>query len=365
MIRVYAMVPSCTWLQPDRFSVPWGSRRGGEAFLVAASTAAIVIPMTSRGGIPLRLASVLVPAIFLFAFWAVPLMINYFRHGGFFDMSRSSLDYPLWSAFASWGIILPFGVYGLVRALPRTRMRKEVTVLGAFLLSALIGLIGSVVIEVVLGEGFGPISRRHRYWPILCLAVALFAAVGATDLFERLRRRPRRTPAFVVAAVIVLLAIPSPLLASLAYPEEVKIPVVITESLKNETHTLLNELDTREGTCTVAAVGVTDEIFAFTGHRLVAIVLGPELEDNQARVRWRDIYEVTESLETRAADTRALIGGGENVGQWQELVDKYDVNAVVVPERLIDSPSFDGLAKVPVPWKSKTVYVVWIDECQE
>ena len=217
----------------------------------------------------------------------------------------------------------------------------------------------------MLGEGFGPLSRRHRYWPILCLAVALFAAVGATDLFERLRRRPRRTPAFAFAAVIVLLAIPSPLLASLAYPEDVYIPVVITESLKNEIHTLLNELDTREGTCTVAAVGVTDKIFAFTGHRLVAIVLGRELEDNKARVRWRDIYEVTESLETRAADTRALIGGGENVGQWQELVNKYDVNAVVVPERFIDSPSFDGLAKVPVPWESKTVYVVWIDECQK
>ena len=109
-----------------------GLAQGGEAFLVAALTAVIVIPMTSRGGILLRLASVLVPAIVLFAFWAVPLMINYFRHGGFFDMSRSSLDYPLWSVIASWGIILPFGVYGLVRALPRTRMRKEVTVLGAF-----------------------------------------------------------------------------------------------------------------------------------------------------------------------------------------------------------------------------------------
>jgi hypothetical protein len=343
-----------------------GLAQGGEAFLVAALTAVLVILMTSRGGMPLRLASVLVPAILVYAIWAGPLMINYFRHGGFFDMSRSSLDFPLWSAIASWGIILPFGVYGLVRAFPQTRMRKEVTVLGAFLLSALIGLIGSVVIEAVLGEGFGPLSKRHRYWPILCLSVALFAAVGATDLFERLRRRPRPTRAFLLAAVIVLLAIPSPLLASLAYPEDVTPPVVITESLEGETHTVLNELDTRRGAvCTVAAIGVTDEIFAFTGHRLVAIVLGNNLEDNQARVRWRDIYEVTESLETRFADTKALIRGGENVGQWQELVDKYDVNAVVVPAGLIDSPSFDGLAKVPVPWKSKTVYVVWIDKCQE
>ena len=342
-----------------------GLAQGGEAFLVAALTAVLVILMTSRGGIPLRLASVLVPAIIVYAIWAGPLMINYFRHGGFFDMSRSSLDFPLWSAIASWGIILPFGVYGLVRAFPQTRMRKEVTVLGAFLLSALIGLIGSVVIEAVLGEGFGPLSRRHRYWPILCLAVALFAAVGATDLFERLRRRPRPTR-FLLAAVIVLLAIPSPLLASLAYPEEVTPPVVITESLEGETHTVLNELDTRRGAvCTVAAIGITDEIFAFTGHRLVAIVLGNNLEDNQARVRWRDIYEVTESLETRFADTKALIRGGENVRQWQRLVDKYDVDAVVVPALLIDSPSFEGLTKVSAAWESKAMYVVWVDECQE
>ena len=161
-----------------------GLAQGGEAFLVAALTAVLVILMTSRGGIPLRLASVLVPAIIVYAIWAGPLMINYFRHGGFFDMSRSSLDFPLWSAIASWGIILPFGVYGLVRVLPQTRMKKEMTVLEAFLLSALIGLIGSVVIEAALGEGFGPLSRRHRYWPILCLAVALFAAVGATDSFR-------------------------------------------------------------------------------------------------------------------------------------------------------------------------------------
>ncbi len=343
-----------------------GLAQGGEAFLVAALTAVIVILFTFRDGIPLRLASVLVPAIILYALWAAPLMINYFRHGGFFDMSRSSLDFPLWSAIASWGIILPFGVYGLARALSQTRTNKAVIVLGAFLLSGLTGLIGSVAIEVVLGDGFGPLSRRHRYWPILCLAIALFAAVGATDLFERVRRR-RPIGAFFLVAVIVLLAIPSPLLASLAYPEEVKPPVVITESLQDETHTVLNELDTRRGAvCTVASIGISDEIFAFTGHRSVAIVLGNKLEDNQARVRWRDIYEVTETLETRFADTRALIRGGENVSQWQRLVDKYDVDAVVVPALLIDSPSFEGLAKVSAaPWESKALYVVWIDECQE
>jgi F0F1-type ATP synthase membrane subunit c/vacuolar-type H+-ATPase subunit K len=343
-----------------------GLAQGGEAFLVAALTAVIVILMTFRDGVPLRLASVLVPGIILYGIWAVPLMINYFRHGGFFDMSRSSLDFPLWSAIASWGIILPLGVYGVLRALPWTRTNKALTVLGAFLLSGLTGLIGSVVIEIVLGEGVGPLSRRHRYWPILCLAVALFAAVGATDLFERLRRRRRRTGVFFFAALIVLLAIPSPLLASLAYPDGVKLPVVITESLRDETHTLLNELDTRSGAVrTVGAIWLTDEIFAFTGHRLVAIVLGRELEENKARVRWRDIYEVTESLETRRADTMALIGGGENERQWQRLVDKYEVDAVIVPARLIDSPSFDGLAEVSVTWQSRTLYVVWIDTCQE
>jgi hypothetical protein len=341
-----------------------GLAQGGEAFLVAALTAVIVILITPRDGVLLRLVSVLVPAIILYALWAAPLVINYFRHGGFFDMSRSSLDYPLWSAVASWGIILPFGLYGVVKSQPWTRTNNAVTAIGGFLLSGLIGLVGSGVIEIVLGEGFGPLSKRHRYWPILCLAIALFAAVGAADLFERWRkRRPRG--AFFFAAVMVLVAIASPLLASLAYPDEVKPKEVVTESLKGGSDTLLSELDTRRGVvCTVAATNTADEIFAFTGHRVVAIVLGAKLEDNQARVRWRDIYEVTESLETRFADTSALIRGGENERQWQQLVGKYGVDAVVVPSQKIESPSFDGHAKVPVTWGARNLYVVWTDDCQ-
>jgi hypothetical protein len=127
----------------------------------------------------------------------------------------------------------------------------------------------------------------------------------------------------------------------------------------------LTELATRRGVvCTVAATDSAVEIFAFTGHRVVAIVLGAKLEDNQARVRWRDIYERTESLETRFADTSALIRGGENERQWQQLVGKYGVDAVVVPAQQIESPSFDGLAKIPVTWKTRNMYVVWTDDCQ-
>ena len=136
-----------------------GLAHGGEAFLVAALTAVIVILITFRDGILLRLASVLVPAIILFAIWAGPLVVNYFRHGGFFDMSRSSLDYPLWSAVTSWGVILPLGVYGVVKSQPWTKTSNAVTAIGGFLLSGLIGLVGSGVIEIALGEGFGPIKQ--------------------------------------------------------------------------------------------------------------------------------------------------------------------------------------------------------------
>jgi hypothetical protein len=340
-----------------------GLAQGGEAFLVAALTTVVVIALTYRDGVFVRMASLVVPALLLFALWAAPLMINYFRHGGFFDMSRSSLDYPLWAAAASWGVILPFGIYGLVRALPESRTSASVRVMTGFLLSATAALAGSALFEVVLGEGFGPVSRRHRYWPILCLAVAIFAAFGASDLFERLRKR--RMVALLSAGVVVLLAIPSPLLASLAYPEEAGTPKILKKSLIDRPPTFLDALAGRNGVCTVASPrSMAHIIFAYTGHRAVAIILGPKLKENRARVRWRDIYDVTETLENRLSDTNLLMSGGESVAQWRNLVAKYGVDAVVVQQSDIHMPSFDGHVKARFSTRARPFYVVWVGNCE-
>lgn len=183
-------------------------------------------------------------------------------------------------------------------------------------------LLGSTLIESVIGSGFAPLSRRHRYLPIVSLGVALFAAFGATDLYRRLRLSGRLLQTVFWVVPVLLIAFPSPLLASLAYPREINPQDIVSRALISGSQGFLEELETQgRGICTVAAsTSLGDEIFAYSGHRLVAIALGQKLEENPARVRWRDVYEVTESWETRLADNRALSMGGVNVRDWRRLV---------------------------------------------
>lgn len=236
-----------------------------------------------------------------------------------------------------------------------------------FLVAAVATLLASSLSGALLGEGLAAISRRHRYWPIVCLALAILAAVGASDLWARLWRRRRRAVALLSALLVVLVALPSPMLASLAHPDEIRTrPVVGMAMAKGGPWTYLDELNTRTGVvCTVATpLRFADSIHAFTGHRDVAIVLGENLEGNEARVRWRDVYEETESLDTRIEDSKALTLGGGNPEHWDDLVAKYDVDVVVVPERAIERASFDDYPRAPVIHEDQTFFVVWVDDCR-
>jgi hypothetical protein len=335
---------------------------GGEALFAASSVALLATLATGRDNLLVRLSAVALPAGIIYAIWAAPLFINYFRHDGFFDMSSPPLELPLWAIAASWGGSLPFGIYGAVWSLPRLRGHPALTVAAAVLAGSIVVLFGSGLILTVLGEGFAPLSRISRYWPLVHVGVVLFAAIGATEVLSRLRKWPALASVTVVA--ILLVAVPSPVLVQLAYPQQVNSPPLVTRSLVGQ-RTVLEELDTPESVeCTIVAPqSISPQIFAYTGHRIVAIILGRKHKDNLARVRWRDIYRVTEDLSTRFRDSRTLKSHRIRSRTWQKLIAKYGVDAVVQPDDGRGDAPFSGL-----PARSVVIVggwaLAWVDDCQ-
>jgi hypothetical protein len=335
---------------------------GGEALFAASSVALLVILATGRDNVLVRLIAVALPAGIIYAVWAAPLFINYFRHGGFFDMSSPPLEMPLWAIAASWGVSLPLGIYGAAWSLPRIRGHPARTVAAAVLAGSIVVLIGSGLILTVLGEGFAPLSRISRYWPLVHVGVVLFAAIGATEVLSRLRKWPVLASLTVIA--ILLVALPSPVLIQLAYPQQVSSPDLVTRSLVGQ-RTVLEELDTPEGVeCTIVAPqSISPLIFAYDGHRIVAIILGRMHKENLARVRWRDIYRVTEDFSTRFRDSKTLMSDRIGVRPWRELIAKYGVDAVVKRDDGRGAAPFSGLPARSIATVGAWA-VAWVDDCK-
>jgi hypothetical protein len=190
----------------------------------------------------------------------------------------------------------------------------------------------------------------------------LFAAIGATEVLSRLRKW--RALASVTVVAILLVALPSPVLVQLAYSQQVNSPPLVTRSLVGG-RTVLEELDTPEGVeCTIVAPqSIASQIFAYSGHRIVAIILGARHEDNLARVRWRDIYQVTEDLSTRFSDSRTLMSDRIRNQTWRKLIAKYGVDAIVKPDGGGSDAPFSGLSARSVLTVGGWA-VAWVDGCR-
>lgn len=320
---------------------------GGESFFVGAAIGAFLpLATVGRRGRAVATAAVLVPAVVLVSVWAVPLVLSYARLGGFVDTAASgTVDLPAWAILVSWGIATPFALYGAARWVPRARDNP-----GALLVLALTVLAGSILalsaaVPGVLGEAFETIGRRHRYWPLLHLGVALYAGLGFSDLTHRLRRL---SPAggLAIGGTALLFAIPSPLLASIAVPDRLAPPPELEAALTGDSSALPAVLARLgEEPCVVAAPRpLTPTLFASTGYRFVAARPSRGHAGNASRIRWRDIYERIPPDAERSFDNRRLITGDVlTPAVWQDLVRKYDVDAVVVPARFVTAESFARL----------------------
>jgi hypothetical protein len=193
-----------------------------------------------------------------------------------------------------------------------------------------------------LGQGFLALGRRHRYWPLLHLAVGLYGAVGGTELLHRARRW-HPAVAGLVATIVVAVALPSTIRPVFNPPPK---PVtLLTEAMRGDADALLNVVAPSSDHRCVAAVPPSIAIwtFAYTGYRLV-MFRWPGYKTNLARIRWREIYEHIPGDAERVSDNAALTQGTADPATWQALVDKYGVDVVVAPIQAAEAAPFDELA---------------------
>jgi hypothetical protein len=334
---------------------------GGEAVIVG-SAVGVLVCLVQREVRPLRaVLSVLVPMGLVWGTWLVPLILNYLKFGGFVNTTHVGpvvLTFPF--LMLSWGLATPVALVGVVASVRSLRTPSVLVPLVIILVTA--AIMASNVIPDALGSSFLTFGRDHRYWALCQLGVALFAALGATFLWDRLKVYPAVLAAVTIAVVAVGIA--SPALGSAIYPQKDPPNRLIHASLEGR-RTLLNALaPAPERRCVVAVAGnfLAREVFAYTGYRLVLWVTVPG-RTNWARIRWRTIYQHIPGDQERAADNRILTLGTGPPARWRAVAHKYGVNFVVVPEARAGAPVFDGLSKHEFSLQQAPVTLVRVKAC--
>lgn len=302
---------------------------GGETFFVAGALALCVGVFDSDR----RLASLvrmLGPALAIYAVWFVPLVINYRELGGFVSITHIiPVTLPATAILVSWGLVTPLAIVGAVRIGLAFASDRAARLCVMFVATAGALLLLSAVIPEFFGDAFDTLGRKHRYWPILYLAVAVVAAIGFGELLTKLRARSR---ALGASALVVLTGIAwaSPVVASIALPTHIGTYPSIGEAMREEPGALLYELRRLGPGCEVAAPqGVSREVFSYTGFRLVAWT-GAWYGENRARIRWADIYEHIGSETQRLADNKTLVSAETPDETRRTLARRYGVDVVVI-----------------------------------
>lgn len=292
-----------------------------------------------------RLAGcVLLPALGVYALWVVPQVLSYLRLGGYVNLTVvGPVTLPAWAILISWGILTPLAAVGVASCLPRARDDVVLRLVGAVTVVAGATVLAATIVPAVLGRAFLSLGRPHRYWPLLCFGVALLAALGVARVLAWASRGPRwMVPAVVV--VVVGLALPSPVVASLALSREHRHHGLFEAAVRGDPAGLLNLVSPAAGgRCQVAVpLSLDSQVWAYSGYRLVAHRGRHRRPGNGARIRWRDIYEHITPPEQRLRDNRLLTNGSGSRARWDEVAAAYGVDVVVVPNARSYRPALRG-----------------------
>lgn len=150
-------------------------------------------------------------ALLVFALWAGPVASHAVRFGGFVNITpQLGHEWDLPVAFASWGLLLPLALAGLVLTLRGGGFR-----LPAFAASSVVLLLAAIARGSFGWElgGNATLFHQGRVWPPLHLLGAVFAGVALIAGYEALRRR-RKWLAPVAVAGLLIVGAASPVLAS-------------------------------------------------------------------------------------------------------------------------------------------------------
>jgi hypothetical protein len=250
---------------------------------------------------------------------------------------------PWWAILGGWGILTPLAVVGVVQAIRRRRepaLRLMLALVGA---SAVV-VAGSLVATAIVTGGFETVTREHRYWPLFGVGLALLAAVGAHWLLC-LARDHFRPAAWVGAALILALALPSPVLATIAMPSAKEPNLSLTRALEGRPGEVLNTLaDYGGGECVAVASDLLRARWTYTGFRFVSLTRRPRIP-NVARIRWADIYDRIGSQDARARAYRRIMSGRLTPAGLRKIARRYSLDVLVVPAEIASAEEFRGLPR--------------------
>lgn len=269
-------------------------------------------------------------AILVFALWAGPVFSHAARYGGFVNITpQLGFEWSLPTAFASWGVLVPLALAGIVLALRHERRNLFV----GFTVTSLLLLLAAVARGHFDWDLAGNATLFHqgRVWPPLHLLGAVFAGVALAWSYERLRRNHRWLGAAAMTTVFVVGAA-SPVLASR------KLTDIIERNTAGFDYTradLAPDSFARRAASYLDASDVLevrgDDKLAFTLFQLSGVRLtnydDPRLDGNELRIRYADL--------AKAHDAKAAAGG-------------YDPTFLVLPapegpyRRALERGSFDG-----------------------
>ena len=334
---------------------------GGEAFIVGAGVAALACILLAREMGTLRSGVVLfVAAMLVYGTWLAPTLFSFAKLGGFVNTTRVApvILSPL-GLVVSWGIVVPFALYGAFLFLPRTLTDPR-----AGIPLAVIVVTGSIMLTNGVSRIFGPafltLGRDHRYWALLYLGVALYGAAGWVAVYERIRHM--HLLAVGISVILVVAAALSPLLGSLFYRVKYPPNQLIGATLQGE-RTLLRAMNPAPGRRCVVAVPnnmLARQVFAYTGYRLVLWVRRPGTQ-NWARIRWRDIYQQIPGDQERLRANRIVTNGKAPPAVVRAVIDDYDINWIVTTAG--DAPLFRGYQKVTFDRGRTPLTLVRVKEC--
>jgi hypothetical protein len=320
-----------------------GLTSGGEWYFVGLAMAIGTVFVRSEIPRIHRVVAVAVPAIALYALWAVPLVAGYRRLGGFVNTTATpAVILSPAAILLSWGFVSPLAVYAAVRWV-RPHIREPATQSLIVLVTvAAIFLVGSSVIPRVLGSGFETIGASSRYWPVLYLGLSILAGVAGAELLGTLDRR--RILLGSILAVVVAASVATPLWQSVQLVRRWTWPEMLGAAILDRPNVVTEAAAMGRARCVTASPRyIQMAIFSLAGYRQVAYHGDKGHVGNYSRIRWRNIYDHIPSDAQRLADDEILMTGRSTTKRWQDLVRKYHVNMVVVRVRDFDAPVFRQL----------------------
>ena len=84
--------------------------------------------------------------------------------------------------------------------------------------------------------------------------------------------------------------------------------------------------------------------------------------ENDARIRWADIYEHIVPHE-RFRDDDLLMGGSATPEEFDQIVQRYGLDIIVVPLESAGSETFDGLPSRPVQLEGEEYVTFGVNPC--